>query len=212
MAIPVCRELHGVFHAGAGVALVGPLPSRGKNGAESMGDVQFSVVTLVAAFFGGTSNTLTFVLLGLYFVASFSLIRSLNRYLGISFLASCAACAAFLLNGFALGNLNSQIGQPYFLAPLVLLSLLAFAENPAPSRFALAALAEALLFTVTVFPTMVLASLSVHLHRVGMDAGDGPRAEANNQLGYCSAVCPSTLVFVTRFSLPSDFRGEPKLP
>jgi hypothetical protein len=139
-----------------------PYEACGRMGPESLYDISFSPVTIVAAVFGGTASAISFTLLALYFAASFALIRSLNRYLGISFAASCTAAAAYLLSGFALCNLFTQMGQPYFLAPVLLYALLALAEKPTGLRFALAAMAQALLFTVTLFPPMVLSLIAVY--------------------------------------------------
>lgn len=139
-----------------------PYDATGRMGPESMVDLQFSIVTITAALFGGTSTALSFVLLALYFGTSFTLIRALNRFLELSFLASCTAAAVYLLGGFSLGNLNGAILQPYFLAPLVFLAILSLAERPSASALALAALGQAVLFAATFFPTMVLASVAVH--------------------------------------------------
>ena len=139
-----------------------PYEACGRMGPEGLHDVQFSPVNLAAAVFGGTSAAISFVLLALYFVAVFSLIRSLNRYLGISFMASCTAAIAYLLSGFSLSNLFTQMAQPYFLAPLLLLALFAFEDKPSSFRFALAAIVQAMMFTITFFPTLVLSMIAVY--------------------------------------------------
>ena len=139
-----------------------PYEATGRMFPESMVDVPFSFVTLVAASFGGSSTAITFVLLGLYFVTVFCLLRSLNFYLRLSFLASCAACAVYMLSGFTLANLNSQVGQPSLLGPALLLALLWLLDGPTTRKFAVATLAQAALFSVTFFPTMILTAFGVH--------------------------------------------------
>jgi hypothetical protein len=138
-----------------------PFDAAGRMEPESMTNIPFSAVTLSAALFGGGSTALSFVLLGLYFLSVFTLLLTLTQYLGVSFLAGCAGCAAYLLNGFALGNLNSQMGQPYFFAPLVLLALFAFLDRPSIPRFVLAAFSQALLLLVTQFPPLVLVEIAI---------------------------------------------------
>ena len=139
-----------------------PYEAAGRMGPESLYDISFSPVTIAAALFGGSAAAISFALLALYFAAAFALIRSLNRYLGISFLASCTGAVAYLLSGFALCNLYTQMGQPYFLAPVVLWALLALMNRPTGLRFAVAALAQALMFAVTLFPPMVLSLIAVY--------------------------------------------------
>ena len=139
-----------------------PYDAAGRMVPESLYDATFSPVTLAAALFGGSGEAISFVLLALYFVTAFSLILSFHRYLEVSFLASCTAAIVYLLSGFSLSNLFTQMGQPYFLAPLLLLALFAFADKPTAARFALAALVQAMMFTITLFPTMVLAMIAAY--------------------------------------------------
>lgn len=139
-----------------------PYDAAGRMGPESLYDVPFSPAVLLAALFGGSSTAISFVLLASYFLAAFALIRALNLHLEVSFLAAVTAAAAYLLNGFSLANLNTAIGQPYFFAPLLLLALLPLAKTPTAPRFCFAALVQAVIFTITIFPTMVLSALGAY--------------------------------------------------
>ncbi len=52
-----------------------------------------------------------------------------------------------------------MIGQPYFLAPILLLALLHLSKSPTFGRLLLAAAAQGMLLTVTIFPPMILMTL-----------------------------------------------------
>src|SRR5262249_5945234 len=139
-----------------------PYSATGMMGPETLVDVKFSVVNLLSALLGARSSHFTFILLALYLCGVYALLRLLTRYLRISALAAVVACAAFMLNGFALMNLHTPIGQPYFLAPLVLLSLLPLSDRITLGRVVLSILAQVVLFSVTLFPTMVLVTVVAH--------------------------------------------------
>ena len=129
---------------------------------------------MASAIFGGSSTAISFVLVATYFLCALALIRSLNRYLGISFLGSCAAAAAYLLNGFALANLSSAIGQPYFLAPVLLFTLLRIAERATLSRIAQAGLVQAGMLAITIFPPMALATFACYCLAITATFGRNP--------------------------------------
>ncbi len=128
-----------------------PYSATGMIGPETLADVKFSAVNFVSALLGARSSHFSFILLALYIGGLYALLRLLSIYLRVSMLAALAACAAFMLNGFALMNLNTQIGQPYFLAPMVLLSLLALTRRITMWRVVLSILAHVVLFSVTFF-------------------------------------------------------------
>lgn len=139
-----------------------PYSATGSMGPETLVDAKFSAVSVVTALLGAASSQLTFVLLLLYALGVFATLRLFTAHLGLSAMGGMAASGAFILNGFALMNLNTAIGQPYFLGPILLLSLVAFADQPSRARAILSVVAHALMFSVTFFPTMVLTTLTCH--------------------------------------------------
>lgn len=139
-----------------------PYTATGALGPETLADIKFSPLTLITALLGGSSRTLSFVLLGLYVISSYCILRLFTTYLGLSLQAALAACAVFFLNGFALGNLYLPIGQPYFLAPILLISMLAFTGRQTPQNAVFAIGAHLLLVSTTLIPTAVLSALVVY--------------------------------------------------
>jgi len=131
-------------------------------GPEGLYNVLFSPVVLVSAIFGGSSTAISYVLVASYFICCFTLMQCLHRYMGIGFLGACAGASAYLLNGFALANLSTAIGQPYFLAPVLLLALMRIAERATIPRIFWAGLVQAGMFSITIFPPMVLTTLACY--------------------------------------------------
>jgi hypothetical protein len=139
-----------------------PYSATGNLGPEALVDLKFAPVTLVTALFGGSSTALSFVLVGLCLIAAYSILRMFTLYLGSSLEAALAACAVFFLNGFALVNLNLAIGQPYFIAPILLHAMLRFADRQTPLNAMLAIAAHVALFSTTFTPTAILALIVVY--------------------------------------------------
>jgi len=139
-----------------------PYTATGALGPETLADIKFSPLTLITALLGGSSRALSFVLLGLYVISSYCILRLFTTYLGLSLQAALAACAVFFLNGFALGNLYLPIGQPYFLAPILLIAMLAFTDLQTPRNAVFAIGAHLLLLSTTLIPTAVLSTLVVY--------------------------------------------------
>ena len=139
-----------------------PYTATGSLGPETLVDIKFSPLSVVTALFGGSSKALSFVLVGLYFLSAFCLLRVVTVHLSRSRPAAFAACALFFLNGFALGNLYTQIGQPYFLAPLLLLAMFIATTRPSPAKVALGIGANVLFLATTFFPTTILLAIVVY--------------------------------------------------
>lgn len=139
-----------------------PYTATGALGPETLVDMKFSPLVVATAICGGGSRAFSFVLVFLFLWSAYCLLRALTAHLGLSLAAAFAAAALFFLNGFALGNLYTQIGQPYFLAPVLLLALLIVTERPTPGSFALVLGAHVLFLATTFFPTLVLVAIVVY--------------------------------------------------
>jgi len=139
-----------------------PYTATGSLGPEVLVDLKFSPVTMITALFGGSSRALSFVLVGMFLISAYSVLRTFSTYMGLSLEAAVAAAAVFFLNGFALANLNLAIGQPYFLAPIVLHAMLVLTDRQTPRNAVLAIVASVALLAATFTPTAVLALLVVY--------------------------------------------------
>jgi hypothetical protein len=139
-----------------------PYSATGNLGPEALIDLKFAPVTLITALFGGGSRALSFALVGMVLISAYSILRTFTTYIRLSFEAALAACTVFLLNGFAIGNLNLVIGQPYFLAPIVLHTMLVFTDRQTPRNAVFVIAATVAIFSTTFTTITVLALLVVY--------------------------------------------------
>lgn len=139
-----------------------PYTGAGTLGPETSAELKFSPVSAITALLGGSSRVLSFILVAFYFVGAYSLLRVCTGYLGLSIGAGTVAAALYFLNGFALSNLYNPIGQPYFLGPVLLLSMLAISGSLTKRNMFLALTAHVLFFATTFFPTAVLCLIVVY--------------------------------------------------
>jgi len=139
-----------------------PYTATGNLGPEALADLKFAPITFATALFGGSATALSFVLVGMFVFSAYSVLRTFSTYMGLSFEAALAAVTVFFLNGFALANFDLAIGQPYFLAPIVLHAMLAFTNRQTPGNALLAIAANLVLLSTTFTPTAVLALLVVY--------------------------------------------------
>jgi hypothetical protein len=136
-----------------------PYSAAGTLGPETLVDLKFSPFTLVSAYFFNASPTsFDLGLLVIYCVALFFVVLILHGHFRLSLLSALAGALVFLLNGFALPNLNSQNGQPYFFSPILLYALFTFGDKRTLLRWLGLMLAEALML----LNTLLLVLFAVH--------------------------------------------------
>lgn len=141
-----------------------PYSAAGTLGPETLVDIKFSPFTLISAyFFNASSESFDYGLLIIYALGAFFVLLILNHSLQLSLLASVAGAIVYLLNGFALPNLNSHMGQPYFFFPLLLYSMLGFSEKQTCHRFVWLVLAYTPLLLITFLPTVLLVLFTLHV-------------------------------------------------
>jgi hypothetical protein len=141
-----------------------PYSAAGSFGPETLADIKFSPFVLLVALFGATSTAFTIVTLGLIALALFCLQQLFTRTLGLSRLAATASCVVWLLTGFAVSEVNTPVGAPYVLFPVLLYALAEFQLRRRISRFLLA-VATYTGFILTTFVTVQLLLL-VLVHAV----------------------------------------------
>ncbi len=160
--VPAAKFMADVFRTGSS-PYWNPYQAMGAYGPETLVDVKFSVITVAMAAFGASTAAQTFVLLFVFAAGMFFMTRLLIRFFHASLPAALAGSVVFLLNGFALANLNNQIGQPYFIAPVVLYALLNLHASPSRAGFVWAVVAHVAALSITFFPTLVLTLILVHV-------------------------------------------------
>jgi hypothetical protein len=95
-----------------------PYSAAGTLGPEILVDIKFSPhVLLTAWWFDASPASFDLGLLLIYAMGVWCMLYVLREILGLGLLPATAGAAAYLLNGFAVPNLSSHIGQPYFFLP-----------------------------------------------------------------------------------------------
>ncbi len=138
-----------------------PYSAAGSLGPETLADMKESPFVLAVAALGASSTAFTFVLLGVVVLSLYCLQQFFVRTLEMSLLAAIAACALFLLNGWAASVLTSQTSGPYLLFPVLLYSVTEYQRIGGRTRFVVAIAAYVALFATTFLPTLFLVLLLV---------------------------------------------------
>ncbi|MGE8704260.1 MAG: hypothetical protein ACN6O5_16415 [Achromobacter sp.] len=140
-----------------------PYAAGGALGPESLVDMKFSVPTIVTALTGGSSlsynvSALIYFVLGTYF-----LILTMIRVFELSKTAAVGAAVFFLLNGYAVANLGSNVAQSYPFIPICLYAVLMHAKSPGALRFIAVCLTFALTLSCTFAPTTIVSIIGVYV-------------------------------------------------
>lgn len=140
-----------------------PYVAAGTIGPETLVDNKFSPSTLLIALLGGSSLAFHFVLLFLYTIALYFVIRLVTVCFRLSFLSGVLAAIVYFLGGYAVATLSSNVSQVYLYVPILLFSLCNFVCKPNFWRFLIMVLANVLVFLTTFLPTTFLTMLVVYL-------------------------------------------------
>ncbi|MCL5407133.1 MAG: glycosyltransferase [Patescibacteria group bacterium] len=144
-----------------------PYVATGSVGPETLVDNKFSPFTLLTALLGGSSIAFHFVLLSIFVLATYFLIRLIVTYFKLSFLSALTAAVVFLLNGYNVANLSSNVTQVYLYFPILLFALCAFARRPNFWRYLTLIFANILILLTTFLPTSTLIIITVYLIAIG---------------------------------------------
>ena len=151
-----------------------PYSAAGSLGVETIVDLKMSPFVVAVALLGASATAFTFVSLTFIVLALYCLQQFFTCTLGVGRLAATAACVVFLLNGFAASDINSQIGAPYVLFPVVLYTLAEQGRRSGPFRFLLAVVAYASLLCTTFWTVGGLMLLLIHGVVLVVDVSRGP--------------------------------------
>jgi len=139
-----------------------PYSAAGSFGPETLVDIKFSPVSLLVAAMGGTVAMFHFVVLLLYVSACYFLFRLLTLYWNISRLSAIATCFVFMLNGYFIANLNSNVAQSILFYPMCLYALVSFAHRPSSLKYIGIVLSSSLILLATFMPTTSLLFVCVY--------------------------------------------------
>lgn len=140
-----------------------PYVATGALGPETLVDNKFSPFTLLVAVLGGSSIAFHLVLLFLYIIAIYFLIRLIVCHLRLGFLSALVAAVVYLLGGYSVANLSSNVAQVYLYFPILLFALCSFGAKPNFFRFFILVLSNVLIMLTTFLPTVFLTLLTAYL-------------------------------------------------
>ena len=135
----------------------------GALGPETLVDQKASPITLTAAVLGADQAAADATLLCGYALSIYALYLTVASVFGLSEGAAAAAGLIYLLNGFNVGNLGSNVSHAYVLFPLLLYALTSFVRKPSARRFALCVLANVLVLATTFLPVTFLTIAAVYI-------------------------------------------------
>jgi len=144
-----------------------PYSAAGSLGIETLVDQKFSLLTILVVLAGGSNFSFHVITLGLYIVALFFLYSVLAKYFNISRIGAIAACVVYMLNGYNVANLGSNVIQVYLYFPILLYTLCAFAATCTTKRYVALVLANIIVLSTTFFPTSSMVLITSYLLSLG---------------------------------------------
>jgi Bacterial membrane protein YfhO len=133
-----------------------PYSGTGALGPETLVDVKTSPLSVAVAVLGGSDLAFHLVFLGLNFVGVFCLLVLFAVELRLSLLAAIAGGITYLLNGFNVANLASNVSQTWLYFPILILALVTFAKRPSALSFVGITAGAVLILATTFLPTTLV--------------------------------------------------------
>ena len=156
-----------------------PYSAAGSLGPETLADIKLSPFVLVVALFGASATAFTFVTLAFLVLALYCLQQFFVRTLRLGRVAAVAGCLAFLFTGFGASGINSSVGAPYVLFPVVLYTLTEWRRIGGVVRL-LAAIAAYAGFILTTFvPVQLLMLIFIHAVATTIDTANTTGADGS---------------------------------
>ncbi|WP_428826722.1 YfhO family protein [Azonexus sp. IMCC34842] len=138
-----------------------PYSSAGALGPETLVDLKFSVFTLAYAALGGGTHVYDLLTLFFYWIGVFFVLRMCEGPLRLHPIAGITAAIFYLLNGFAVANVGSNVAQSYAFIPLCLYSSFVLIERRSRFSFAAATASYMALMSFTFLPTTISSILVI---------------------------------------------------
>lgn len=133
-----------------------PYSATGSYGIETLVDVKTSPMSMTVALLGGSDAVFHLAFLGFSFLGVFCLLVLLTVQWRLSFLAAIAGGVTYLLNGYNVSNLASNVSQTWLYFPVLTLALVSFAKNPRVLSFLGISVGAALILATTFLPTTIV--------------------------------------------------------
>jgi hypothetical protein len=148
-----------------------PYSATGSYGPETLVDIKTSPITMIVAVLNGGDQTSHIVFLGFNLLAVFCLLLLFTIEFRLSFLAAIGGGVTYLLNGYYVANLGSNVSQVWLYFPVLTLALVSFARRPSTLKLVAISCAAVLILATTFLPTMILVLATALL--VGATAAVG---------------------------------------
>jgi hypothetical protein len=179
-----------------------PYSAAGSLGPETLADIKLSPFVLAVALFGASATAFTFVALAFLVLALYCLQQFFVRTLRLGRVAAVAGCLAFLFTGFGASGINSSVGAPYVLFPVVLYTLTEWRRIGGVVRL-LAAVAAYTGFVLTTFvPIQLLMLIFIHAVATAIDTANS--GDTANSHGTDQAIVKRALrSFGTQLAIPA---------
>lgn len=133
-----------------------PYSATGSFGPETLIDIKTSPLSIVTALLGGSDLSFHLVFLAFQYAGVFCLLMLLTFELRLSLLAGIAGGVAYLLNGFNVANLASNVSQTWLYFPILLLALVSFSKRPSTLSFVGIVAGAVLILSTTFLPTTLV--------------------------------------------------------
>ena len=148
-----------------------PYSATGSYGPETLVDIKTSPVSMITALFDGGDVASHLVFLSFNLLAVFCLLLLFTIEFRLSFLAAIGGGVTYLLNGYYMANLGSNVSQVWLYFPVLTLALVSFARRPSAMKLVAIQVGAMLVLATTFLPTMIVTLATALL--VGATASVG---------------------------------------
>lgn len=158
------------FHDGQSIYW-NPYSATGAYGPETLVDIKTSPLSIITALLGGSDGAFHAVFLFLNLIAVFCLLVLLTIEFRLSLIAALAGGVTYLLNGYYIANMGSNVSQTWLYFPVLTLALVSFARRPSALKIVGISCGTGLTLATTFLPTTILTMATALL--VGAAASIG---------------------------------------
>jgi hypothetical protein len=133
-----------------------PYSATGSYGPETLVDIKTSPLSITTALLGGSDMAFHVTFLLFNMTAVFCLLVLFTLEFRLSFIAALAGGVTYLLNGYHVANLGSNVSQVWLYFPVLTLALVSFARRPNAMKLAGISYGAGLILATTFLPTTIL--------------------------------------------------------
>jgi hypothetical protein len=133
-----------------------PYSATGSYGPETLVDIKTSPITMITAILNGGDLAFHVVFLGFNLLAVFCLLVLFAIEFRLSLIAALGGGVTYLLNGYYVANLGSNVSQVWLYFPILTLALVSFARRPSAMKLVGISCAAGLILATTFLPTTII--------------------------------------------------------